>query len=126
MFYIRSKKTDFIDSNGNVVTAYSTNKFTKAWHNMIGTNKEDEEYEANGPLGDLSDHDGMGHNHVDDLTSTTSGSLGTSDANGRNHLNKNNSMSMSGSNNVAQSNDLLLDDERYYDEDGNELNAKMY
>lgn len=120
MFCIRSKKTDFIDSNGNVVTAYRTNKFTKMWHGMIGKNQNDDEYETNEPLGDLA-HDEDDPNHHD--------SPGSSSLSSSSHIfNKNNSNPVSSSNNnPTRSNDLLLNEEdKYYDEDGNELNAKMY
>lgn len=65
MFCIQSKKTDFIDSDGKVVTAYSANKLTSWWYDILGKDAS-EKYETNSPLGtSSSDLD----QHINDNTS---------------------------------------------------------
>lgn len=117
MFCIRSKKTDFIDSNGNVVTAYRTNKVSKLWHSVIGKNNNDEEYESYVPLGGLTDEDDL--NNPNDDISSSSGPIDIRNLKENNH-------STSPSNEKSPPNDPLVEDEIFYDEHGNELNAKMY
>ncbi|EDO15270.1 hypothetical protein Kpol_455p1, partial [Vanderwaltozyma polyspora DSM 70294] len=53
IFCIQSKKTDFIDSDGKVVTAYSANKLTLWWYKLLGKDAS-QKYDTNSPLGSSS------------------------------------------------------------------------
>lgn len=119
MFCIRPKKTDFIDSNGNVVTAYRKNKFTNFWYSIMGKPINPDEYESNSPLGS-GNSDLENEIHDDDSNPNGVNRTGTvrSDRNGGSGLA---TTDFSG-----HSNDLILEEEKFYDEDGNELNARNY
>ncbi|CCF56090.1 hypothetical protein KAFR_0A06550 [Kazachstania africana CBS 2517] len=110
MFFIRSKRTDFIDSNGNVVTAYRANKINRLWNYLSGKDMGDEEYDSNLPLGTAtsSDEEFMADSNTGDVSRRPTEKLNGSTSP------------------AAHSNDLMLDEERFYDEDGNELNARNY
>lgn len=139
IFCIQSKRTNFIDSNGNIVTAYKQNKVVKFWYNLLGKNVSDEEYESRSPLGSgASEDEMMSDNNIvspstllahemniddddDDLlqrNGTTKTTTTTKSASTR-HNNSNNGSQ-------ERSHDLMMEEEIYYDEHGNELNAKNY
>lgn len=141
IFCIQSKKTNFIDSNGNVVTAYKRNKVIKLWYNLIGKNVSDEEYESKSPLGSAaSDEEMILDNDVMDPSTV----LNIDDEIDNGFVNRNGTTVTSNTNNTNQSlnhkyngtntningqegsGDLMISEEKYYDEHGNELNAKNY
>lgn len=105
-FYcIRSTRTNFIDSEGKVVTAYSANKFTKWWYSLLGKDVN-QKYETNSPLGGSPDI-GVNDEGIDPSAA-------------------NNDVSRRGTERGSHSNDLMLEEEKYYDEDGNELSGRNY
>lgn len=106
-FYcVQSKKTDFIDSDGKVVTAYRANSFKKWWYGLIGKDISDQ-YESNSPLG-------------------TSNSPILSEDDNHSYSTNNENLQETTNSGGAHSNELMLEEEKYYDEYGNELNARNY
>lgn len=108
-FCVQSTKTDFIDSDGKVVTAYRANKVTKWWYAILGKDISDK-YESNSPLGNsnspiMDGEDGQSLNSHNDegIVDTTTNSGGG-----------------------LHSNDLMLEEDKFYDEEGNELTARNY
>lgn len=109
-FCVQSKKTDFLDSDGKVVTAYRANKLTKWWYALLGKDISDK-YESKSPLGNTNspildeEEDGRSFHAPNDdgIVDSTTNSGG-----------------------AAHSNDLMLEEDKYYDENGNELNARNY
>lgn len=109
-FCVQSTKTDFIDSDGKVVTAYRANKLTKWWYALLGKDISDR-YESNSPLGNSNssimnqEEEGRSFNAQNDdgIVDTTTQSGG-----------------------ATHSNDLMLEEDKFYDEHGNELNARNY
>ncbi|CAI6515758.1 AIS_HP2_G0019180.mRNA.1.CDS.1 [Saccharomyces cerevisiae] len=52
MFCVQPKKTDFIDSDGKIVTAYRSNIFTKIWYFLLGKKiGETERFSSDSPIG---------------------------------------------------------------------------
>ena len=52
MFCVQPKKTDFIDSDGKIVTAYRSNIFTKIWYFLLGKKIDDtEKFSSDSPIG---------------------------------------------------------------------------
>ncbi|CAI4448168.1 AEL_collapsed_G0019090.mRNA.1.CDS.1 [Saccharomyces cerevisiae] len=52
MFCVQPKKTDFIDSDGKIVTAYRSNIFTKIWYFLLGKKiGETEKFSSDSPIG---------------------------------------------------------------------------
>mgnify|MGYP003365795884 CR=1 FL=1 len=52
MFCIQPKKTDFIDSDGKVVTAYRSNFFKRLWYFLLGKKfGETEKFSSDSPIG---------------------------------------------------------------------------
>lgn len=52
MFCVQPKKTDFIDSDGKIVTAYRSNIFTKIWYFLLGKQiGEAEKFSSDSPIG---------------------------------------------------------------------------
>lgn len=102
-FYcMKTKKTNFIDSEGHVVTAYRQNKLTRWWRSAMGKDVSSE-YEGDTPIGGTSD---LG----DEAGGHRSNGVSRNPTDGRG----------------SHSNELMLDEEKYYDENGNELNARNY
>ncbi|KAK5781638.1 hypothetical protein RI543_000820 [Arxiozyma heterogenica] len=141
IFCIQSKKTNFIDSNGNVVTAYKRNKVMKLWYSLIGKNVSDEEYESKSPLGSAASDEEMildGNiiepstvlNLDDEMNHGFVNRNGTTLTSNTNNTNRSLSNKYNGTNSNINgqegSNDLVIPEEKYYDEHGNELNAKNY
>lgn len=109
VFCVQSTKTDFIDSDGKVVTAYRANILTKWWYSLLGKDISDQ-YESNSPLGNnnspiLNDDDVHTYSTTNDNTNMDT----TTNSGGGGH-----------------SNELMLEEEKFYDENGNELNARNY
>lgn len=105
-FCVQSKKTDFIDSDGKVVTAYRANKFTRWWYALLGKDISDR-YESTSPLGNSNSpimEDEEMPEPTDDTNVDTTGTSGGG----------------------AHSNELMLNEEKFYDENGNQLNARNY
>lgn len=72
MFCIQSSRTDFIDSDGKVVTAYRANKFTKWWYMLLGK-KVSDEYHSDSPLGgSASSAGGLDLDEADDVMEQSS------------------------------------------------------
>ncbi|SCU90850.1 LADA_0F06744g1_1 [Lachancea dasiensis] len=103
-FCIRSKKTNFINSEGHVVTAYKQNKLTRWWYALMGKSGRSE-YEGDSPIGGTSELDDDNNGPGD-----RSNGVSRNPTDGRG----------------SHSNELMLDEEKYYDEHGNELNARNY
>ncbi|EGA85713.1 Mid2p [Saccharomyces cerevisiae VL3] len=130
MFCIQSSRTDFIDSDGKVVTAYRANKFTKWWYMLLGK-KVSDEYHSDSPLGgSASSAGGLDLDEADDVMEQSSlfdVRIRDSDsvlpnANTADHNNTN-----SGGepiNSSVASNDII--EEKFYDEQGNELSPRNY
>lgn len=117
LFCVYQPKTDFIDSDGKVVTAYRKNKLTKLWYRMLGKDISDE-YDSATPIG------GAGAAYDDensyfDLNEKANASTAEENPVMRNDTTRTNPIS-------NRSNGLIIDDERYYDEEGNELTARNY
>lgn len=103
-FYcVRSTETNFINSDGQVVTAYSPNILTRWWYALIGKDISSR-YGGDSPLGGTTDIDAelSGGDHSGDVSRRPTDGRG------------------------SHSNDLMLEEEKYYDEEGNELNARNY
>lgn len=108
-FYcIQSRKTDFIDSDGKVVTAYRANWLTKWWYGLIGKDISDK-YESNSPLG-TSNSPILNEDEVHTYSSN----------------NDNSNVDTTSNSGGGHSNELMLQEEKYYDEHGNELNVRNY
>ncbi|AET40505.1 Mid2p Ecym_6111 [Eremothecium cymbalariae DBVPG len=107
---VKSERTDFINSEGKVITAYSTSRLSTLWNSLLG--KKVNKYESDSPLGGSPVHD------VDVLE--------------KSHIkrvsNRNTSLSFGALSlqNNRRSQDPVISEERYYDDDGNELTAKNY
>ncbi|AEY96679.1 FAEL302Wp [Eremothecium gossypii FDAG1] len=109
VFYtcVREDRTNFINSDGKVITAYSTSRLSKWWSTLLG--RKIDKYESDTPLGSTPLHD-------DERIHLKSSSAHHSSP-----------LSMHGLDSRARSShELMLDEERYYDNDGNELNGKKY
>lgn len=50
-YCIKPKQTNFIDSDGKVITAYKTNNLQRFFNSLIGKNKNTEQYQTKSPLG---------------------------------------------------------------------------
>lgn len=105
-FCVQSKKTDFIDSDGKVVTAYRANKFTRWWYALLGKDISDR-YESTSPLGNSNSPIMEDEEMPEPTEDTNVDTTGTSGGG-------------------AHSNELMLNEEKFYDENGNQLNARNY
>ena len=129
MFCIQSSRTDFIDSDGKVVTAYRANKFTKWWYMLLGK-KVSDEYQSNSPLGgSTSSAGGLDLDEADDVMDQSSlfdMRVRDSDSIPRTTNNANHNTNSGGENvnSSAASNDII--EEKFYDEHGNELSPRNY
>lgn len=135
MFCVRSRETDFIDSDGKVVTAYRANILTKLWYAMLGKDISNK-YESNSPLG----NNGSPILHDDDLRSLSTASdeddYHGSELNGyvsSNYTSNFNdtpqrldTSSLAEGTTQAHNPQNLTLQERFYDEHGNEINARGY
>lgn len=136
MFCVRSRETDFIDSDGKVVTAYRANVLTKLWYAMLGKDISNK-YESNSPLG----NNGSPILHEDDdLHSLSTASddddyhgselNGYGSSNYTSNLNDTpqhlDSSSLAEATAQPQTPQNLMLQERFYDEHGNEINARGY
>ena len=108
----------------------------KLWYSLIGKNVNDEEYESTSPLGSAGSEE--------EMIMEPSTLLNIDDEIDNGVVNRNESTPISNPDNTNQSvddrynktnnnifgqegsNDLMTPEERYYDEHGNELNAKNY
>lgn len=103
-FYcIRSTKTNFINSEGKVITTYSKNKFTKWWLALLGKNVD--KYETDSPVGNIDMDNDEDQIHSD--------------------INSDIIVNRGGSSRGPHSKELVLE-EKYYDNDGNEITARNY
>ncbi|KTB08455.1 Cell wall integrity sensor MID2 [Nakaseomyces glabratus] len=119
VFCIRSPKTDFINSDGKVITAYRPNKITKWWNALMGR-EITEEYQSKSPLGgEASDFEDSELAYADDDDESLS--YGASNMDSR-QPNRNNS----GASHPTRSNNLIMEEDRFYDEHGNELTTTNY
>lgn len=132
MFCVQSRQTDFIDSDGKVVTAYRANILTKWWYALLGKDISNK-YESNSPLG----NNGSPILHEDDdlhsLSTASDDEYHASELNGSSNYNSNSndtpnhldssSLGAEGQHQVPQN---LMLQERFYDENGNEINARGY
>lgn len=98
MFCVKPRRTNFLNSDGKIVTAYTAGKFSRWWKTMMG--KELDEYETSSPENDID-----GPNDVPQSANAAG-----------EHSNHRKS----------HSNELMLEEEKYYDDDGNELNGRNY
>ena len=119
VFCIRSPKTDFINSDGKVITAYRPNKITKWWNALMGR-EITEEYQSKSPLGgEASDFEDSELAYADDDDESLS--YGERNMDSR-QPNRNNS----GASHPTRSNNLIMEEDRFYDEHGNELTTTNY
>lgn len=101
IYCIKPKRTNFLNSEGKVVTAYTSGKVPKWWKRFLG--KQTDEYVTESPDPGLNDPADLG--------------LGRNNTVGRHNTD---------SHRKSHSNELMLEEEKYYDDDGNELNGRNY
>lgn len=109
----------------------------KLWYNLIGKNVSDEEYDSKSPLGSAAsdeemilDNDIMDPSIVlnidDEIDNGFVNRNGTTLTSNTNNINQALSNKYNGINGQERSNNMMIPEEKYYDEHGNELNPKNY